>query len=61
MNQALLDEICGLVTSSIGTYTGPTGGWIGGPQQVKEEILNTLVERYEPEAITQEHAPKEGE
>ncbi len=41
----LMDAIL-LVKSVIGTFTGPTGGWLSSPQEVLEEIGVALRERY---------------
>lgn len=44
-NNELMDAIL-LVKSAISTFTGPTGGWLSGPQEVCEEIGVVLRERY---------------
>jgi len=44
-NNELMEAIL-LVKSAIGTFTGPTGGWLASPEAVMEEIGVALRERY---------------
>lgn len=44
--QELADDIVQIVSETIDTMIGPTGGWLDSPESVKAQIVDAIRKKY---------------